>query len=177
MSALGFSVAVTPLCYAVGFESESALTRATAAALVMCLAAIIASSDAVGPAVYGSRLALFMPGVVWMGSVVLGLGAIIKSSRWAGREAGYALRQMPAIACIMLLMFGGAISGLDVMRNAGVVFFALYLLEKPFEIPHKSMTAYAATGLATAVVVGFGINWLQANPGAVEAIVNGFLPK
>lgn len=177
MAALGFSVAITPLCYSIGFESESAVTRASAAALVLSLLAILAHSEALRPAVEGSRMEIFMPGIVWMGSIVLGLGALIKSSRWSGGEAGYGLRQMPAISCIMLLMFGGAISGIEVMRNAGVAFLALYLLEKPFEIPHRSLTAYAATGLVTAVIVGFGINWLQGNPAAIETFMNGFLSK
>jgi hypothetical protein len=174
MSFVGFTVIVSPLAYCIGFEDEAAMNRASAAGLLVC--AVLVAKAWLAPD--STALGVFETGMLWLGPFVFALGMLITSTTWGKAEGvPYFLKQAMAIVALLALMGAGSLSGLDALRNVGVGFMILYLIEKPFEIPHRSATAYAATGLLVAVLVALGVHWTQAHPETVGRLVPALAAK
>jgi hypothetical protein len=167
MSFVGFSVLVTPLQYCIGFKDEQTLDRATATALGLCL--VLVAKQVWVPEL--GRLSVFVHGVEWLGPFVFGLGMLLKASRWIGSGKGtYLPRQLVAIIAYMAMIAAGSILGIDALRNVGVGFLILFMIEKPFEIPYRSAVAYAITGLLVSLALGYGAYYVQGHPEAVAGL-------
>ena len=108
-----------------------------------------------------SRLHAFEQGALWLGSFVGYLGLLIASSRWYENRMHYVLMQVITIVMGINALAIGSIFGIPQLLGIGGTLFVLYLIEKPFEIPVESFTAYAAIGLCVAVVVGGSAWWAQ----------------
>ncbi|MES2006853.1 MAG: hypothetical protein V4436_01960 [Patescibacteria group bacterium] len=154
---LGFSFLVVPMGYVIGFEDNDALKRATTAGFItLALFVAIRVSGTYVPYIH-----VFEHGALWLGSFVGYLGLLIASSRWYENRAMYPLMQVITIILGMGAIGVGSVFGIPQLLGIGGTFFALYLIEKPFEIPVESGTAYAAIGLFVACSVGGGVWWAQ----------------
>lgn len=160
MGMLGFSAAVIPCGYIIGFRDDDALARATSAAFLILIAFVVLR-------VIGDTLPyahVFEQGALWLGGFVGYLGLLIASSRWwYERGTGeYIIMQVVTILLGITALAVGSVFGIPQLLGIGGTFFALYLIEKPFEIPVKSATTYATISLLVALVVG-GCVWLAQN--------------
>lgn len=162
MAFLGFSVLVTPMAYMIGFDDEAAVSRAGAAGLLVCCALGMEHAFVPGGL---TQLDVFRTGMSWLGPFVFALALLIKSSRWSMNDKGnYLIAQIVAVAGLSAMIYFGGILHIDALLNVGTAFLILYVLEKPVEVPHKSLTSLAVTGLSVSCMVGAGVYWAQANP-------------
>jgi len=155
MGIVGFSMCVTPLCYAFGFKDETALGNATSTAFVI-LAAFVGLRIA---GITVPFVQVFESGAFWLGSFVMFLGLLIASSKWYDSLFPYPLMQGLTIAAGMLAIGLGNVYGIGPLHGIGGTFFVLYLIEKPFEIPARSLTGYALITLAVSVSLGLAVWW------------------
>jgi len=158
MGALGFSGAMTPLCYAIGFEDEQSALRATVVGFLLVLA--FGAMRALGRTV--PALAVFEHGALFMGSLVGSVGVLILSSRWYRRSrAFYVVMQLVALAAGVLAIGAGSVFGIGELQKIGGTFFCLWLVEKVSEVPVRTARGWAALGLAAAVGVYLGAASVQ----------------
>jgi hypothetical protein len=169
MGMLGFSAAVIPMGYAVGFSDEDDVPRATFAALIITVVAtfnqIMTNGGAkalnVAGATYNNP---FQWGALWIGPFVLFLGLLITASRYYDRRRGglaYLGRQVLPIVMGLAATMIGSTYGVPHLSGIGGTFFVLYLIEKAADIPAKSMVGYATVGLVVAGLLGTGVWWAQ----------------
>lgn len=162
MAFTGFSVFVTPLSYAIGFEDRDATNRAGGAALLICLLLVLErwSDDGV---THLGQLDMFRPGMEWLGPFVFGLAILIKSSVWGmdKEKTSYIGMQFVAVSAYFAMIVAGGTFHIDALLNVGSGMLILWLIEKPFEVPNKSLTGLAAIGLGVSVAVGGAIYWAQ----------------
>lgn len=154
MGALGFSAAVIPCGYAVGFTDDDALARATSAGFLL-LALFV------GLRVFGiseGTLHVFTAGALWMGSFVGYLGLLIASSKWYSRRRIYPLMQLITILAGIAAIFFGSVFDVGELQKIGGTFFALYLIEKVCEIPAEGIEGKAFVGLL-ASATAWGVFW------------------
>ncbi len=149
MGALGFSAVMYPGCIAIGFEDDSAIGRATAAAFVILATFVGMRSDWLP---YSDKLKIFEGGALFMGSFVGYLGLLIASSRWYNGR-GYWHLQITTIVAGLVAIGVGSIYGIGELQKIGGTFFVIYLLEKLFEIPVNSRREYATLGLIVSGVL------------------------
>lgn len=157
MGLLGFSAAVIPCGYAIGFKDDDDVARATTSAFLL-LALFVATR------ISGnfSRLQVFEQGALWFGAFVGYLGLLIASSKWyGGKRVHYVLMQIVTIVLGMAAIGVGSVFGIKPLLGVGGTFFVLYLIEKPFEIPKESATGFAVTGLLVSGALGLGVWWAQ----------------
>ncbi|MBI2463240.1 MAG: hypothetical protein HYV65_03355 [Candidatus Spechtbacteria bacterium] len=159
MGMLGFSVLIAPGMYALGFEDEDAVAKATTAAF-MVLGVFVGLHVLRTTIPY---MQVFEQGALWMGSFVGYLGLLIASSRWYGNARTYPIMQVTTILLGFAAIAVGSVFGVPQLLGIGGTFFVLYLIEKPFEIPVDSAIGYAFIGLLVALCVGGGVWWAQNN--------------
>lgn len=144
-SALGFSAAVMPLCYFMGFRNREAVPRTMAASLLL----VVMYAGAYIAGLRGIYFDVFAPGVYVMGTLAYFIGVLIISSRFYVKERQRWL-QMQALAIIsgVVALFVGSVWQIDAIQGIGGTFFFLYLIERYLEIPglHKRW-AWALLGL------------------------------
>jgi hypothetical protein len=162
MSFMGFSIAVTPLAYAIGFDDEKAINRAGGAALFICGILVLERWFTPGVA----HLDVFRTGMQWLGPFVFALSVLINSSRWFMdvNKQSYIGMQIMAVAALFALVTAGSVFQIDAMLNVGTAFLILFVIEKPLEIKHHSLTTLAFTGLLLSIFVGAGVYYAQVNP-------------
>jgi hypothetical protein len=167
MGMLGFSVVVTPLSYCIGFRDDDAVGNATSAAFLILglfLGIRILGSNAPNL----ENIMVFESGALWMGSFVGYLGLLIASSRWYKTHFPYVLMQAVTIAAGLGAIFVGSLRDIPELLGIGGTFFALYMIEKPFEIPAKSTLGYATIGLLVSAGVYGGVVWAKTHIDIVE---------
>lgn len=169
LSLAGFSVVGGGLCIALGYEDEDKLPGGTLIATALTGTVLTAKflNLNLGP------FAVFMPGAIWIGSIVAGLGFLIIASKWYGffsddRRPNYVLMQIVALAVYGAGIFFGAVTGSDPVMYISAVFLAIYLVEKPHEID-TGVLGHAIFGLIGAVAIGYGATWLQGHMTEVNA--------
>ncbi|MDW9478933.1 hypothetical protein GOB57_09595 [Sinorhizobium meliloti] len=162
MAFMGFSVLVTPLAYAVGFDDQKAVNRAGGAALLVCCILVVEGWLTSGI----SQIDVFRTGMEWLGPFVFALSILINSNRWFIdiEKYSYIGRQVMAAAALFALMTVGSVFEIEAMLNVGTGFLILFVLEKPTEIRHRSLTHLAFTGLLLSVLVGSGVFCAQTHP-------------
>lgn len=170
MSFMGFTVVATPLAYAVGFDDEKAVNRAGGVALFITALLVLERVFTPGLAI----LDPFRIGMNWMGPFVFALAILINASRWYmdASKSNWLGLQIMAVAAYFAMIIAGSTYQLDSLLNVGSGFLILFLIEKPFEVRHRSLTGLAFTGLLVSVAVGAGVYWSQSNP----ALVAEWLP-
>lgn len=171
MSAFGFSILVSPLCYCIGFEDDAAVGKATSAAFTVLIAYVCVRVFGLDASILG----IFESGALFLGSFVGYLGLLIASSRWYGsRNRNYVLFQIVTVAAGIAALLVGSVFGIGELQKIGGTFFVLYLVEKLFEIPVGSKRGYAALGLvASAAVFGFCM-YVKSNPDSIRPFL--FMP-
>lgn len=152
LSALGFSVIISPLCYGFGFRDEATVGRTTLAAfIVLALFIMLHQLGALLP-----LLAIFEAGALFLGSFVGYTGLLIASSRWYKGRKTYLAFQIVTIIAGLGALFFGSVFHIDQLQRIGGTFFVLYCIEKLMEIPMRSKPAFAMlfalVGIAT---IGF----------------------
>lgn len=163
MGLVGFSLWVTPLCYAFGFKDKDALGNATSTGFAILLLFLFLRMTHVAI----PFMDVFESGAYWLGSFVMFLGLLIASTKWYGNNFPYVLMQVITIVAGMLALYIGSVFDIAPLRSIGGTFFALYLIEKPFEIPAESATGYAVIGLLVSIGIGTGVWWAQNHPDIV----------
>jgi hypothetical protein len=161
LSTLGFSIVVTPMCYAVGFKDDSSVGKATNAAFLV-LGAYVAIR-ATGTKL--PEIMIFESGALLLGSIVGYLGLLIMSSRWFddARKIGYVGMQLVTVTACVGAVALGSIFGISELQKVGGTVFCMYLIEKIFEIKTEDAVAWAFK-ILFASGVGIGIMWyIRAN--------------
>lgn len=171
MSAFGFSILVSPLCYCIGFEDEAAVGKATAAAFAVLIAYVVVRMLGADPSI----LRVFETGALFLGSFVGYLGLLIASSRWyRSKNRGYALFQVVTIVLGLAALLVGSMFQISELQRIGGTFFVLYLVEKLFEIPVESKTGYAFIGLTASGAVFAFCMYVKSHPDALRPFL--FMP-
>lgn len=162
MTALGFSGAVIPMGYMIGFKDEDSLGRATSASLIILTGFVFLR-------VFGNSipyLSVFESGALFMGSFVGFLGLLIASSRYYRDGDGYVTQQLITIIAGVLALFVGSTWSIPELQKIGGTFFALYAVEKFTDIPMKQARTYATVGLIlSSLIYGFCM-MVKQNPDA-----------
>jgi len=164
MCTLGFSAAVIPCGYVIGFKDEAALGRATAAGFLMVTAFVLLT-------IFQKELApltVFRTGALFMGSFIGYLGLLIASSRWYDSRTHYALFQVVTITAGVAALVVGSVWGIGELQKIGGTFFVLYLIEKVCEVPVRERVGYATLGLVVSGII-FGVCMLvKTYPAALQ---------
>lgn len=152
MTSLGFSGAVIPMGYVIGFKDDDSLGRATGASLIVLTGFVFLR-------VFGNSipyLSVFESGALFMGSFVGFLGLLIASSRYYRDGEGYVAQQLITIVAGVLALFVGSTWSIPELQKIGGTFFALYAVEKFTDIPMEKARTYATVGLIlSALIYGF----------------------
>lgn len=165
VSALGFCVIATPLCYCIGFKDEASVGRATASGFVMLIAYVVLTAFGCDDNQY---LAPFRFGALWIGAFVGYLGLLIASSRWYGSRVNYVAFQVITILAGVAALLFGSLLDIGMVAKIGGTFFVLFLIEKTFEIPVQRRVNYAYLGLLAGGII-FAACWLaRSYPEALE---------
>ena len=158
VGSLGFSVAVIPCGYAVGFKDDDAVARGTFAAFFILIGFVLLR-------VFGARvqaLAVFEGGAYWMGAFVGYLGLLIISSKWYATR-NYALMQIVMVVAGVLALVVGSVLQIPELQKIGGTFFGLWLVEKLAEIPVESKEGVAVLCLVIAGVLAGSAWYIRAH--------------
>lgn len=147
MGALGFSVAVIPFGFAVGWEEKNLVPRATNASFAILVGFVLLK-------LYGQQtpLAVFEAGAYFMGAFVGYLGLLIMASKWYDRTM-YPLMQVTMIAAGAGAIVVGSILHIGELQKIGGTFLALWVMEKLAEVPVQSKEDVAMLCLVTAALL------------------------
>lgn len=160
MGALGFSVAVLPMCYVIGFRDDDAVVRATTAGFFVLLLFV-------GLTIGGNDIgvfSVFRTGSLWMGSFVGFLGLLIASSKWYAKRSSYVLLQIVTLVAGVAALLVGSIWQIPELQRIGGTFFVLWVLEKFIEIPVESAKGYAYLGLCASGLLYGAFTVVKAYP-------------
>jgi len=139
MTVLGFSVVVSPFCYAFGFSSDKQIPSGTSAGLLLL-------SVYVGLHIFvpdtPTTIEVFKPGVFWISSFVAFIGLLILSSKWWARGSQYATMQIITIVVYGVALAAGLVFGINPLAGMAGTFLVFYLAAKPMEIPTDSMVGF-----------------------------------
>lgn len=152
-AALGFSAITMPGCIALGWTNEKQIPKSVFSSLLILggYVALKLNNGLTGD------LALFESGAIFMGAFVYFLGLLIMSSKWyvwAGHDDGrnhsrYVMLQVITIASGVAAWYFGSAYHIGALLGVGGTFFAIYLLEKYYEMPWKGIGwAWSFLGLA-----------------------------
>lgn len=129
---LGFNVIITPLVYSFGFDERANIIKGTSGAFILLLIHVGITLSQVQLPYY----TYFATGIQYPGAFVFYISLLIASNKWACKyyKFNYILMQVITISAGMAALYIGSIYTLPVLRGIGGTFFALYLIEKQFEI-------------------------------------------
>eukprot|EP00441_Pelagodinium_beii_P037626 CAMPEP_0197630946 /NCGR_PEP_ID=MMETSP1338-20131121/8274_1 /TAXON_ID=43686 ORGANISM="Pelagodinium beii, Strain RCC1491" /NCGR_SAMPLE_ID=MMETSP1338 /ASSEMBLY_ACC=CAM_ASM_000754 /LENGTH=641 /DNA_ID=CAMNT_0043202299 /DNA_START=52 /DNA_END=1974 /DNA_ORIENTATION=- len=131
LAVLGFRVMVFPFCYVVGWDSEDAMVRtsaATAIGLVLFHAAALAGVS--------TRFIMpFSAAISILGGIGHYLALLIRSNKWYHSSAGgYVKYNLSMLASLCASQLFGRIYGVHALANTSTTFFVLWGLEKSVEL-------------------------------------------
>lgn len=147
-SLLGFSVAVYPFCYVIGFDSEESLVKAGGASLIMiCINVILSYFDK-----ELKYLRPFQSGMLFMGTFVYFLMLLIISNKYFNYSRSFNLylktNFIAIVSGVLALFFGSIYPNLGYLQGVGGTFFMLILISKYSEINWSgSRAAWGLFGL------------------------------
>lgn len=143
---LGFALVVFPGMYVFGFTQRSLLPRAVISSLALLIVYVTIRLTAIQL----PYLAIFAPGVLFVGTFVYFLGLLIWSSKWySTRTTEYNILQPVTLASGVIALYLGSLGQIPQLQAIGGTFFFLYIIEKYFELPWRKKTvAWAIFGLA-----------------------------
>ncbi|MEM9538460.1 MAG: hypothetical protein AAGA60_03000 [Cyanobacteria bacterium P01_E01_bin.42] len=153
---LGFAIVVIPGVYSFVFTKRSVLPRATLSSLLLLSFYVTLRLTHF----YLPYLAIFAPGILFVGTFVYFLGLLIWSSKWySDRKKEYAILQPVTIASGLIALYLGAVGQIPQLQGIGGTFFFMYVIEKYFELPWgKQTVAWATFGLA---ILLFASAWVM----------------
>lgn len=144
---LGFTIAVLPLQYYLGFSDRSSIIRATTASFILLVFYVTVRITQVSIPYFS----VFASGLVFMGAFVYYIGLLILSSRLNKyRESWqyWSLQGLTICSGIAALLVG-SLWQMPTLQGIGGTFFLLYSLEKYYELPWQRQNwAWATLGLA-----------------------------
>lgn len=173
MGLLGFSFVVTPFCYSFGFrgakgyDEDYVIKRATAAAMVLVIAAVVLKR------IYPqapAAITVFAPGMQWLATFVMALGLLIMSNRWFyykeiqicdGLPAAYWTMQVVGIGALLMTMFAGLLFGMQAMANIAGTMLVFLLAAKPIEVPKHSVSGFGFAIICSGLILSGA--WYYAN--------------
>lgn len=162
MTALGFSVVVSPLCVFVGFRRRSAIPAAMGAALVLTVTFSAASITGARVPWLGAYVPIFEPAASFVGTFVWFLGGLIVCSRHHRSPNAWAVQGL-FLASAAAALLVGSVWGLPYLEKVAGTFFALWLIEKYLELPwRRGHWPWVALGLG-ALLWG-GAWWAARHP-------------
>lgn len=131
LTALGYSIVVTPLSYGFGFTSDDAMPRATAAGLLVTAAYVgVHIAD-----VHLKHFAVFETGALWLGCLVLLTGLLIMSSSYYHSSANHVFFMNVLMIAVMAGGISlGAVYGIREISTICGAFLLFYGLDKIFEV-------------------------------------------
>jgi len=172
LAALGFSGAMYPFCYCIGWNSEDSMLR-TAAASGLGVGAF-AFAKVLGAE--AEVLAPFAPGISVLGGLSHYLALLIRSNKWYKQ---YGTRDSPKLYywynCCMAASLGisqavGRIYGLKGLANTSTTFLVLWMLEKSAELTDALNVSGWYVLLGGSIVTYYSALWLHANPSFVVSL-------
>ncbi len=143
---LGFSVFVMPFCAIIGFNDDASIARGTTSAFFITLIhqfVTIGNHD-------GEVYKLFADGMSIMGPFVYFIGLLIVANKWYCRD-GFQCLVLNIVTIIsgLVAMYVGATYGDSRLLGISGTLFAIWLIEKYYEIPWKGMGwAWSVLGLS-----------------------------
>jgi len=167
ISLLGFSVVVTPLCYAFGYDDKDSIYRGTSASVIILI--LFTVYRAVG--IHYPIIDLFQSGAFWLGSLAGFVGLLILSSRYYDR-ANYAL--MNVITPVVFIGFGttAAIYGIRELTTMVGAFIIFFIADKIVEIKTDGAIALGIK-LGVIGLMFYGAwHFVNANQAIVSAFFN-----
>lgn len=148
LSALGFSMVVTPFCHSFGFTDEDDIPKGIFAGLIMVTLYSLYK-------VFGldnEYLEVFEDGALWLGGFVMGVGLLIVSSRWYTEKGHYIVMNLLSVTLLIVGSSVGLLFSIQEVTTLFLVFLLFYLSEKVIEVETESMVAI---GLKLIVTGGF----------------------
>lgn len=170
MGVLGFSVAVSPLCYSFGFKDEKSVDAGTAAALMILATYVIAQIFYPN---MPQAMAVFTTGAFWLGSLVGYIGLLILSNKWfvEMKEGNYAWMQVVTIALCLSGVAIGVTFGINALAGVAGTISVFYFASKLIEIPADDSMTF---GLKLVLIGGFFYGaWFIANSN--EALIKPYI--
>lgn len=169
-AALGFSVLTMPGCIALGWTKDSQVPKSVFSSLIILAAYVVLKLSNM----LTGDLALFETGAVFMGAFVYYLGLLVMSNKWyvhaasKGTKSGssdgrYVLMQVITIASGVAAWYIGSAFHMGALLGVGGTFFAIYLLEKYYEIPWKGV-GWAWSLLGVAAILYFMVGVASNHP-------------
>jgi len=148
---IGFSVIMTPLCYFIGFNKESEISRPMGASLI--LLTIYTTVKIAGVSI--PYFDIFSTGIFFMGSLVYFLGLIIMSSKWYDHESKehYVWLQILTALSGIAALFIGSVWGIPQLQQVGGTLFFVWTIEKYLELPFKKRWGWYILGLGVLLYV------------------------
>lgn len=166
ISLLGFSVIVTPLCYAFGYDDNDSLYRGTLSSMIILV--LFTAYRAFG--IHYPIIDLFQSGAFWLGSLAGFVGLIILSSRYY--KANYAIMNM--ITPVIFVGFGttAAIYGIKELTTMVGAFIIFFIADKIVEIRTDGAIALGIK-LGIIGLMFYGAwHFVNANQAIVSAFFN-----
>ncbi|MEM8722888.1 MAG: hypothetical protein AAGE84_26995 [Cyanobacteria bacterium P01_G01_bin.39] len=155
----GFSVAIMPLTYFIGFRRRNIIARTMLGSLLLLIIELTIKITAIELPYFE----IFAPGMRFMGTFVYFLGLLIVSSKWYfdKNDWRYWLMQGLTIVSGIMAFYFGALWQISQLTGIGGTLFILYVIEKYFELPWSRKTfAWAAFGLSLLL---YACAWLIRN--------------
>lgn len=166
-SVLGFSVACSGMCYAVGFHSEAVMQRARASSAMILLlqwAARVSTESQLG------RWAVFEPSCAVFGTIVYLLATLCIASKWAPRHYGsYAGRQVGMVFSLAACLYAGSVYHMPGVVNTAIVFTVFFGMEKLFEVPGL-LDNFAVAGFLGSLALYKAAGFLSTHPDFVSSM-------
>lgn len=163
MGLLGFTAFNLPGMVGVGFDGKGAIWRGIFGALAALIPAALVKIG------YGSlgALEVFWPAIGWLCSMVAAVGLLIVSSRFFESRADvviYLARNIAMLGFGLFCVWAGSVHGLTEMSRVGGTFLAIWLFEKPWDIPSAGKLGYSFIGLASCVGVFWVVRLIGEHP-------------
>lgn len=150
---LGFSVITMPGCIAMGWDTDRKVPKSVLSSLIILVGYMYMKLTNQ----LTDDTALFQTGAMFMGAFVYYLGLLVMSSKyylWSGRTDGkehgrYIIMQIVTIASGVAALYFGSAYHMGTLLGVGGTFFAIYLLEKYYDLPWKGIGfAWSLVGAA-----------------------------
>ncbi|WP_019509391.1 hypothetical protein [Pleurocapsa sp. PCC 7319] len=152
----GFTVAVMPLTYMIGFRHRAVIPRTMIFSLFLLIIYVIAEITNIKL----SLLDVFTPGIKYMTSFVYFLGLLIVSSKWYFRKNHNLYWSMQGLTIIsgVTALYVSSIWQISILKGVSGTLFIFYLVEKYLELPWTRKTwAWSMLGLSLILYVCVGL--------------------
>jgi hypothetical protein len=114
---------------------------------------------------YSSWVPVFQYGVFWLCGLAYSSGLLVlASAHYKWDPLRYLSMQTLAIGSAVAALYFGSVFHIDLLREVGGSFTALYLISKFFDLPWKLSDHWCWAALALAVSMYFGVDFMEQHP-------------